>query len=230
MPSAIVRKFAAILARLIIWGFAALWFAPLSFSLENNALETLDAAEISRLERGEIISDIWRDSDRNDGAIDAFAAVYIKASPQQIWAVMTNCEATLEVVSSMKSCRILESSPQLASSGKHWDVREQIFKTPFPFSDLKTVFRSEYTPFSQIKIRAAGGGMKVQDAYWVITPITDEISRVTYRATVQPKAPVPRFLLRRAVKRDTPEILSNLRDIVQARTQTYPQHLTGLSK
>lgn len=225
-----MKERARFFAKFIMCALAALWVTQSSLALENNDYETLDAAELSRLQSGEIISEIWRDKARNDGAIDAFAAVHIKATPQQIWAVMTNCAATLEVVSAMKSCRVLERSSQQFSSGQYWDIREQIFKAPFPFSDLKTVFRSEYTRFSQIKIRAAGGAMKIQNANWVIIPITDEISRVTYRAAVQPKAPVPRFLLRRAVKHDTPEILSNLRDIVQARAQTYPQQLSHLSK
>lgn len=199
----------------IILGLA-LWLAPQSFAQSQNHL---DSSDVAQLKAHQVVSKIWRNRQRNDGAIDAFAAVHIKAPPQDIWAVMTSCEKSLEVVTNMKSCDILETSDQ------GWDIREQKFRAPFPFKSFRTVFRADYIANKQIIIQRTGGDMKVQDAVWRIVPLENGVSRVTYRAAVQPKIPVPRFLLRRAVSQDTPEILRNLRAVVEANHDGYSRQV-----
>ena len=190
-------------------GIAGLLFAlaPSGFAGTPDGLDVLDSDELSRLQAGEVITDVWHDKSRERGTIDAFAAVEISAAPQQVWAVMTSCEKTLEVVRDMKSCAVLETSPDGA-----WDIREQRFDAPFPLKDFRTLFRTDFTPFRQIAITEAGGDMKIQRGLWQITPLGDARVRVTYRATVQPKFPLPRFLLRRGVRKDTPDIMTALRD------------------
>ena len=202
----------------MIGGLAALllMFAPMGFASALLGYDSLDDEELAQLAAGAVVSDVWRDKSRNDGAIDAFAAVEISASAQQVWAVMTSCEKTLEVVREMKSCRVLETAPDSS-----WDMREQIFSAPFPVPNLRTVFRTDFTPFQNIKITGAGGDMKIQEGLWQITPLTGAAHdmprvRVTYRATVQPKFPLPRLLLRRAVRKDTPALMTALRDVTQA--------------
>lgn len=207
----IIQRAAYGLAAALLFTFAPSGFAdaPLSF-------DVLDEAELAQLKAGDIITEVWHDKSRGDGAVDAFAAVEISASAQQVWSVMTSCIKTLEVVREMKSCRVLETSPDGS-----WDIREQRFRAPFPLKSFQTIFRTDFTPYKHIKISRISGDMKVQDGLWQITPLTkagDENPRmrVTYRARVQPKAPLPRFLLRRIVRKDTPELMMALRDVTQA--------------
>ena len=182
--------------------------------------ENISHNELARLRAGDVISHVWRDKSRNDGAIDAFAAVEILASPELIWSVMTSCEKTIEVVSEMKSCEVLETS----GDGR-WDIREQSFRTPFPLDDLRTIFRTEFTPFHQIKIIGMGGDMKVQEGLWQLTPLEDGRVRVAYHARLQPKFPTPGFLLRRAVRTDTPKLMKALKRVTEDlknKTKTDP--------
>jgi len=183
-----------------------LMFAPMGWARAPLGYDSLDDEELAQLAAGDVVSDVWRDKARTDGAIDAFAAVEISASAQQVWAVMTSCEKTLEVVREMKSCTVLETAPDGS-----WDMREQVFSAPFPVPNLRTMFRTDFTPFQNIKITGAGGDMKIQEGLWQITPLKggdDDMPRVrvTYRATVLPKLPVPR---------DTPALMAALRDVTQ---------------
>ena len=57
--------------------------------------------------------------------------------------------------------------------------------------------------------------MKVQEGLWQLTPLEDGRVRVTYHASLQPKFPTPRFLLRRAVSKDTPELMKALKRVTE---------------
>lgn len=206
-------KFRASIKRIIPLLFTAIILAlmPSGFAAASSDYERLSPDELERLRTGDVVTQVWRDETQRDGAIDAYAAIHISATQQQVWAVMTSCELTLQVVRDMKICRVID-----ASADGRTDVREQYFNAPFPFGDFKTKFQTTFTPYSQIDIQGIGGDMKVQQGLWRIIPLGDDQLRVTYRARVKPKLPVPRFLLRRAVRKDTPQIMTALRDVSEA--------------
>jgi len=58
--------------------------------------------------------------------------------------------------------------------------------------------------------------MKIQDAIWDIKPLTNDLTRVSYRATIKLKFPVPRKLIKNATRKDTPQIMRNLRRVSEA--------------
>lgn len=189
-------------------GYTFLLFSPYSFADEGRVLST---QELAMLESGEVISEIWREKSRQDNALEAYAAIYIKASPAQVWAVMRSCEASTQIVKDMVSCNILQAGPNEA-----WDIREQRFRAPFPLGRFRTVFRTDFTPYHKMTIRRTAGDMKTQDAIWAIDSVDNSYTRVTYRASLALKIPVPRFMMRRALRKDTPELMINLRRFVEA--------------
>jgi len=189
---------------LLLWmALTAVTFSPHSLASEARILSEFD---IEQLHGGEVISEIWRDKSRSDKALTAYAAVDIKATPQQIWSIMTSCQSSVDIVKEMTSCTIMETSPD-----GDWDIREQRFRAPFPLGSFRTEFKTTFTPHHKMTIQRSGGDMKVQDAVWTITALEPGQSRVTYQASVALKIPVPRFMLRRALRKDTPELMENLR-------------------
>lgn len=158
------------------------------------------------LSQGEIYTDVWRDKSRENGAIDVYGVVDIAASPEVIWNIMRDCERSKAIVKDMKSCEILDSAPN-----GNWDIRRQVFKVGFLLPKVKTEFRSDYAPYKEIKIARTGGDMKVQDGIWRLTPLNKSSTRVTYRAAILPKFPIPRGLLKKGSRKDTPKVLANLR-------------------
>ena len=162
------------------------------------------------LRSGQAVTHVWRDKSREDKALEVFGAINIMATPKTIWNIMTDCSRGSEIVKGMQSCKVLET----LDDGS--DIRQQIFDMGLFLPNAKTEFRSEYVLNQKIKIRRTGGDLKVQDALWDIEPLTDMISRVTYRATIKLKFPVPRNLIKKATRKDTPQIMRNLRRVSEA--------------
>lgn len=207
MRGAIVHIWRATLVSFLV----ALFFTVSAFAAEGEDKARLSEADIAMLQSGAVVSRIWRDPSQDGNVFDAFAAVDITASAADIWAVMTDCAKSLEVVKDMKSCTVLSGD---ASQGS--DVREQVFRTPFPFPKFRSVFKTDYILHQQIKVQKSGGDMKVQDAHWVITPIGGGKHRVTYKARIGLNLFVPNFMIKRAVRKDTPELMMALRDVAEA--------------
>lgn len=170
--------------------------------------ENLLTPDVTRtLESGGVHAEVWRDKTRDDAAMDVFSAVDIAAAPEVIWAVMTDCDRSLEIVDKMKSCRITEQ-------GEGWDIREQKLRSGFVTTT--SVFRSDYDFPRTIHISKAGGDMEVQEGAWRLESIDDGVTRVSYRAASCPSFPIPSGLLKRSMQKDVPEILRRLRDAAEA--------------
>ncbi len=163
-------------------------------------------AEASLL-RGDYHISVWQDKSRNDKAIDVFGAIDVAAAPETIWAIMTDCRRTLSIVTQMTLCEVLETAPDGS-----WDVRRQKIKVGALLPKSTSIFRSDYDRPHHIQISLLGGNMKIQEGEWILTVLENGKTRVSYRARLRPKFPVPRGLLKRGVRQDVPQILENLRD------------------
>lgn len=191
-----------------------LGFALLSLFMPSQAWAqtpySLKQADYDLLQSGQAVTHVWRDKTREDKALDVFGAIDIMASPETIWNIMTDCTRGPEIVEDMKTCKVLKT----LEDGS--DIRQQIFKMGVFLPNAKTEFRSEYIQKQQIKIRRTGGDLKIQDAIWDIIPLENGITRVSYRATIKLKFPVPRKFIKSATRKDTPKIMRNLRRVSEA--------------
>jgi len=149
---------------------------------------------------------VWYDKSRANKALDVFAAIDIDAAPETIWRVMTDCSYAKKIVADMTYCKVLET----AADGS-WDIRKQKVKVGFLLPKGISIFRSDYDKPHTIKISLVGGNMKILEGVWELSPLPNSKTRVTYSALSLPKFPVPKGLLKRAVRHDVPVILTNLR-------------------
>lgn len=179
------------------------------------AVPKLTSDQLTTLANGGHIISVWRDNTREDAAIEVFGAIDIDAPPAIIWNMMLDCERAQIIVEDMSSCKILDSA-----ADKSWDIREQKMKVGPLLPKSVSIFRSDYDPHKSIKISLVGGNMKVQDGLWVLSPIENGKTRVSYRATVLSKFSVPRTLIKRAIRKDVPKILNNMR--TQAEKDALP--------
>ncbi len=163
-------------------------------------------AEASLL-RGDYYISVWQDKSRNDKAIDVFGAIDIAAAPETIWAIMTDCRRTLDIVIQMTLCEVLETAPDGS-----WDVRRQKIKVGALLPKSTSIFRSDYDRPHHIQISLLGGNMKIQEGEWALAILENGKTRVSYRARLRPKFPVPNGLLKRGIRQDIPRIFENLRD------------------
>jgi uncharacterized protein YndB with AHSA1/START domain len=127
------------------------------------------------------------------------AGLEIDATPETVWAVMTDCQLAPRMVSNLKSCQVLDRDP---AGG--WDVREEVTKPLLLAPSVRMVFRSDYDPPHGYRFHRAGGDLPVLEGEWRLEPLDGgRRTRVLYesRATLPFAAPGPlvRMLLRREI-------------------------------
>ncbi|MDB5439879.1 MAG: hypothetical protein JWM33_2306 [Caulobacteraceae bacterium] len=139
--------------------------------------------------------------------------VDIDAPPQLVWTVMTDCKNAFQLITNLKSCKIIEGD-----MAKGWDVREHVTGSNFVFPGLRIVFRSDYTPYSKISFHLVEGDLKSEQGVWSLTPINGGAgTRVGYENRLAAKSAfAPAVLVRQSLRKDTPQALSNLKTAVMA--------------
>lgn len=154
---------------------------------------------------------VWYDKTNSDGAIDVISAIDVTASRDDLWAIMTDCGATLKVIDDLKSCEVLEAAPDGS-----WDIRKHKSKVNMVIT-AKIVFRSDYDPLREIKVSKVSGDMKVQDATWTLTDQGNGVTRVSYRSRSAPNFPVSKKKLQKAARKDIPKIMTRLKTLAENR-------------
>jgi len=174
----------------------------------------LSQAQIDILDTDMPVVDIWEGAKKRS-IVEVFGAIDIDASPAQIWEIMTNCDTQLQIVKNMTKCIVKKED-----KAEGWDVRVQVLNIGRFLPRVRSKFKSEYTPHREIKVTRTGGDLSVLDGLWTLTPTHDGQTRVTYRARLKPKLPVPRKLMQKATAEDMPKVLKNLRALAESSNQT----------
>jgi uncharacterized membrane protein len=154
------------------------------------------------LRQGRPLVDVRADPGGDGGVIRA--AIDIAAPPEVVFRVVTDCELAPKMVSSLKSCRILERDP----AGR-WDVREQVSKMTL-LPSVRNVFRSDYDPPGYVRFHRVDGDLKVYEGEWRIEPLPGG-TRVSYFSRVSTPFRVPRAFARMSLRMQVPQALLALR-------------------
>jgi hypothetical protein len=179
---------------------ASLWAAATA----ANAFELTPKGQAA-LDRREAYAEVTPDPDGISGRVRA--VVDVDASPQRVWRVMTDCASAKVMISTLTSCRTVEGD-----QARGWDVREHITRRNLIFPRMRIVFRSDYEPYSRIRFRLVDGDLKVEQGEWRLQPLDGgRRTRVFYDNRLAVDWPVPKALMREALRKDTPKVLMNLR-------------------
>lgn len=183
---------------LLVLGLLALAGGP------GHAFELTPKAHAA-LKRGEPYAEVSPDPDGVAGRVRA--VIDIDAPPSDVWRVMTDCASAKAMISTLTSCRVIEGD-----QARGWDIREHLLRRNLIFPGMRIVFRSDYEPFSRIRFRLVEGDLKVEQGEWRLQALEGgRRTRVFYDNRVAVDWPVPKALLREALRRDTPKVLINLR-------------------
>ena len=140
-------------------------------------------------------------------AARALALIEIARPPAAVWAVMLDCDRTLKFIARLRACRVTAADP----AGR-WDVREHVVDWLWPLPSVRSVFRSEYEPFTLIRFRRIEGTLKSLEGSWRLQPIREgRATRLTYEAHIDPGLPVPGVLMRSAIENELRDTLAGLR-------------------
>lgn len=136
------------------------------------------------------------------------AAIDIPAPAAAIWRAMTDCRATIQMVTSIVQCRVVRAGPG-------WDVREHVTRSGPLLPSFRYLVRSDYEVGRRIRFRRLEGNVKRLEGEWVLVPRDGgRVTRVLYENHLSAPILAPAFLVRAKLRRDTPKVLENLRLLV----------------
>ena len=173
--------------------------------------ETWDAADRAALRRGEAVVRLVEDDDGPGGRLQA--AIDIAAAPSAVWPVMIDCAGAPNFVPRLESCSILETG---ADGG--YDLREHKVQWIPLLPRLTLQFRSDYVVEREIRVHRTGGDLSRMEGVWRLEPIDGgRATRLHYDFSMATQTPLPRFIVRGAMVRDTPGVLEAVRAEVMRR-------------
>ncbi len=139
------------------------------------------------------------------------AAVRIRASPEAIWSVVTDCRQTLLLYPDLVGCRRVAG----AADGSWEDIEHRVrYSRLLP--SVRYVFRAWYDRPRRIEMRRISGDVKEQRGTWLLMPTADRSATVVeYQLYIEPGFWIPQALVTRSLRKDLPAALVRLRDRVE---------------
>lgn len=163
---------------------------------------------MARLLQGEIIVENIRLGD-SGGSVRVQA--YMPVDLQKLWDYIASCVSVFEYVDGLEAC-------ELISVRKEADADISIVHQAVDKSWL--IPRIDYTievrrqPFSRVDFKLVEGDLKAMEGGWRFVAANDGAGIVvTHEIRVQPSFPVPRWLVRRSMRQDIPDMLACLRGL-----------------
>lgn len=145
------------------------------------------------------------------------ATMEVAAPPAVVWKALTDPASIVRVMVSVKSVRVLQSD----SAGR-WEVREQVTKGGLAPS-LRVVTRAEFQPNVSMRFHRIDGDLKQLDGEWKLTPLDGGAhTAMTYDSRMTPPIAAPAFIVRSALRKDTIQSMTNLRDASEGSARHAP--------
>jgi carbon monoxide dehydrogenase subunit G len=144
-------------------------------------------------------------------ATSVIGAIDIAASPQKIWSILTDCEQAKRTSPNLVVCRVLDRGPG-------WATWEQVTRANAFIPSIRSLFRTDYTPYSRIAFRKTGGDLKMLQGEWRLEPLAGgRGTRLIYENLVAANIDMPAPVIRAGVKADCERALTHLRKAATGR-------------
>jgi uncharacterized protein YndB with AHSA1/START domain len=164
-----------------------------------------------RLDGGEVVVQTADAADPAHPRSRVRAAVLIRARPEAIWNVMTDCRQTMSFVPGLKFCRRVDGAPD----GRWADIEQEIRYSWF-LPTVRYIFRADYDRPRRIDFRRISGDLKEEEGTWVLTATADGAATVVeYEMYLDPGFWIPQVLVNRSLRKDLPAALAGLRERVE---------------
>jgi len=140
------------------------------------------------------------------------AAVRIRASPEAIWVVMTDCQQAPAYVPGLKRCRRIDGAPD----GSWQDIEHEV-RLSWLLPTVRYVFHAQYDRPRRIDFHRISGDLKEEEGTWLLSPTADGTATVVeYEVYVDPGFWIPQALVARSLRKDLPAALTGLRHRVES--------------
>jgi ribosome-associated toxin RatA of RatAB toxin-antitoxin module len=142
------------------------------------------------------------------------AAILIDASPERIWAVLTDCEAAPEYLDDVLSCELIDTL-----DGGRAQIFRQRAKLRWFLPTFEHEFRLDYEPYHRMTVSRVEGPIERLDATWTLEAVAQARTRVTYVLDIEPGPLLPNFLLSGPIQRDVLNAMRAIRERAEAAEQ-----------
>jgi ribosome-associated toxin RatA of RatAB toxin-antitoxin module len=172
---------------------------------------TSEPAVQQRLAAGEVVVTAPREVDSAHPRGEVRAAVLIKADPEAVWRVMTDCAQALQFVPGLRKCRVVQAAPD----GTWADIEQEV-RYSWLLPVVHYVFHAQYDRPHRIDFHRISGDLKQQQGTWILSPApASGATLVEYEVYVESGFWIPQFLVTRSLRKDLPAVLTGLREHVQ---------------
>ena len=168
-----------------------------------NSPPAVDGERLQRLESGEVIVDEQTASVEGASVI---AWIFIRAPVERVWETIISCKKAERFVAGLKLCEVLEETGDYALTRQ---VVDKGWSTP----RLDYTFSTRREPYRHMKVELASGNLRTLKGDWIFDSMDGGVL-LQHRLELRPLAPVPRWLVRRNLRKDLPAMLTCIRGLV----------------
>lgn len=180
------------------------------------APKNLSEDEVARLKQGEVLLETIH-GDKPGGAARVTAMFYAEAGA--VWNIIGHCEYEFIYMRGLSVCEMLDGDQFQMTM--HHRLHNSWF-TP----TLDYTFAAKRATDNHGEAHLIEGNLKVLQGNWTITSIGDSNSLiVVHEIRIQPKLPAPRWLIRRSLRKDLPDMLACIRGLARASGKESQRHV-----
>lgn len=158
---------------------------------------------LQRLESGEVI--VEEQAGSGEGA-SVVAWIFIRSPVERIWETIISCEQAQYFVAGLKVCEVLEETGDYALTRQ---VVDKGWSTP----RLDYTFATRRKAFESMVFQLATGNLQTLEGDWTFKSLAEGVL-LRHRLELRPLVPVPRWLVRRNLRKDLPAMLICIRGLV----------------
>jgi ribosome-associated toxin RatA of RatAB toxin-antitoxin module len=168
----------------------------------------LDPASWQRLASGEVLVEDLRTSE-SGGSVQVRALMHLEV--ETLWTYIASCDAVFEYVAGMRECELLEVHNE---PGADVSKVRQVVDRGWLIPRMEYTIEVRREPYTRVDFRLLEGNLKAIQGEWRFTELEEGAGLlVTHAIQVQPSFPVPRWMIRRNMRRDLPAMLACLRGL-----------------
>jgi ribosome-associated toxin RatA of RatAB toxin-antitoxin module len=163
---------------------------------------------MDQLLRGEVNVENAR-TDESGGTVRVQILMY--SDLQKLWDYIASCERVFLYVDGLKTCELLKV--EYTADTDVTTLRQSVKKS-WVVPTISYTFKVRRQAYTQIDFTLVEGDLKIMEGGWRFEEMDEgEGLIVTHEIRVRPSFPVPRWLLRRSMRKDVPDMLVCLRGL-----------------
>ena len=170
---------------------------------------TVSSAEaMARLRKGEILVEDARIGEPGGAAR---VQTLMHSDLQELWGFIASCDSVFKYVKGLRECELLNE--EYGTNSDTTRLR-QVVKKSWVIPAIDYIIEVRRQPPDRIDFKMIEGNLKALEGGWRFNVLPDEQGIVvTHEVRVQPDFPAPRWLIRRSMRKDVPDMLACLRGL-----------------